>query len=90
MKKPPSRIREEIAKLQDQLKSAETKEAERIGRLALKAGLGEIEVEEEELVAGLKELAARFWKAGTNGKAAKPSAAATVPAGPSPGPIAEG
>lgn len=88
MKKPPSRIREEIAKLQDQLKSAETKEAERIGRLALKAGLGEIEVDEEELVAGLKELAARFRKGG-NGKTAKPSATATVPSGPLPGPIAE-
>ena len=44
MKKPSSKIREEIAKLQDQLKYAETREAERIGRIALKAGLGEIEV----------------------------------------------
>lgn len=40
MKKPSSKIREEIARLQDQLKQAETREAERIGRIALKAGLG--------------------------------------------------
>ena len=44
MKKPSSKIREEIARLQEQLKQAETREAERIGRLALKAGLGDIEI----------------------------------------------
>ncbi|MGO7258907.1 TraC family protein, partial [Rhizobium brockwellii] len=43
MKKHSSKIRDEIAKLQEQLKTAETREAERIGRIALKAGLGEIE-----------------------------------------------
>ena len=45
MRKPSSKIKEDIAKLQEQLKVAETREAERIGRLALKAGLGEIEIE---------------------------------------------
>ena len=35
MKKPSSKIREEIARLQDQLKQAETREAERIGRQQL-------------------------------------------------------
>lgn len=35
MKKPSSKIREEIAKLQDQLKAAETREAERIGRICV-------------------------------------------------------
>ncbi|WP_236727974.1 MULTISPECIES: TraC family protein [Rhizobium] len=34
MKKPSSKIRDEIAKLQEQLKLAETREAERIGRVA--------------------------------------------------------
>ena len=43
MKKPSSKIREEITRLQEQLRQAETREAERIGRIALKAGLGEIE-----------------------------------------------
>ena len=60
MKKPSSRIREEIARLQDQLRQAETREAERIGRLALKAGLGEIEISEAELQAAFEELAGRF------------------------------
>jgi len=36
MKKPSSKIREEIAKLQERLKHAETREAERIGRIALR------------------------------------------------------
>lgn len=60
MKKPSSKIREEIARLQDQLKQAETREAERIGRIALKAGLGEIETEEAELQAAFEAIAGRF------------------------------
>src|SRR5690606_8328917 len=60
MKKPSSKIREEIARLQEQLKQAETREAERIGRLALKAGLGDIEIEERALVSALEEVATRF------------------------------
>ncbi|GLS35011.1 conjugal transfer protein TraC [Mesorhizobium tianshanense] len=60
MKKPSSKIREEIARLQDQLKQAETREAERIGRIALKAGLGEIEIEETALQAAFEEIARRF------------------------------
>jgi methanogenic corrinoid protein MtbC1 len=60
MKKPSSKIREEIARLQDQLRAAETREAERIGRIALKAGLGEIEIEEAELQAAFEEIAERF------------------------------
>lgn len=60
MKKPSSKIREEIARLQDQLRQAETREAERIGRIALKAGLGEIEIDEAELQAAFEEIAKRF------------------------------
>lgn len=60
MKKPSSKIREEIARLQEQLKSAETREAERIGRLALKAGLGESEIDESELQTAFEEIAGRF------------------------------
>ena len=69
MKKPSSKIRDEIAKLQEQLKAAETREAERIGRVALKAGLGEIEVDEPELQAAFEDLAKRFrgGKAATTG-----------------------
>ncbi|KEA03062.1 MULTISPECIES: conjugal transfer protein TraC [Rhizobium/Agrobacterium group] len=60
MKKPSAKIRDEIAKLQEQLKIAETREAERIGRIALKAGLGEIEIDEAELQAAFEQLTKRF------------------------------
>ncbi|USJ28451.1 conjugal transfer protein TraC [Ensifer adhaerens] len=60
MKKPTSKIRNEIAKLQEQLKMAETRDAERIGRIALKAGLGDIMTEEFELQAAFEDLAKRF------------------------------
>ncbi|NTJ11741.1 conjugal transfer protein TraC [Rhizobium lusitanum] len=60
MKKPSSKIREEIARLQDQLRQAETREAERIGRIALKAGLGDIEIDETALQVAFEEIAARF------------------------------
>ncbi|MAS03185.1 MAG: conjugal transfer protein TraC [Ahrensia sp.] len=60
MKKPASKIRADIARLQEQLKAAETREAERIGRLALKAGLGEIEIDDAKLVGAFEELAKRF------------------------------
>lgn len=70
MKKPSSKIREEIARLQEQLKQAETREAERIGRVALRAGLGEIEIEENELQAAFEELVKRFrgGNPGTSGR----------------------
>ncbi len=60
MKKTSSKIREEISKLQDVLKAAETREAERIGRVALKAGLGEIEIEDSALLAAFEDLTHRF------------------------------
>jgi len=75
MKKPSSKIRDEIARLQEQLKAAETREAERIGRLALKAGLGEIVIEEAELVAAFEALVVRFRTGGR-----KPERTATPPA----------
>lgn len=70
MKKPTSKIREELARLQEQLKQAETRDAERIGRIALKAGLGEIEIEDGELQAAFEDVAKRFrgGKGGSNGK----------------------
>ncbi|MEP3302451.1 MAG: conjugal transfer protein TraC [Roseibium sp.] len=65
MKKPPSRIKEEIAKLQEQLKAAETREAERIGRIALKAGIGEVEIDESKLLTAFEDLAKRFRERGS-------------------------
>lgn len=79
MKKPSSRIREEIARLQEQLKAAETREAERIGRIALKAGLGEVEIDEAKLLEGFEDLAKRFRGSGSNRRKATP---ATEQAGP--------
>ncbi|NEH73607.1 conjugal transfer protein TraC [Rhizobium leguminosarum] len=69
MKKPSAKIRDEIAKLQEQLKIAEAREAERIGRIALRAGLGEIEIDEVELQAAFEQLTKRFrgGQGGTTG-----------------------
>lgn len=72
MKRPSSKLREDIARLQEQLKAAETREAERIGRIALKAGLGDIEIDETELQAAFGEVANRFRK----GPGQKPKSAA--------------
>lgn len=69
MKKPTSKIREELARLQEQLKQAETRDAERIGRIALKAGLGEIEIEDVALQAAFKDVAKRFCGSPGSGKA---------------------
>lgn len=89
MKKPTSKIRDEIAKLQEQLKVAETRDAERIGRVALKAGLGDIMIEEVELQAAFEDLAKRFrggqalstgGKKG-NGRGTAGASTATIPLG---------
>lgn len=89
MKKPSSKLRAEIAKLESELKLAEARDAERIGRIALKAGLGDIEVEETELREAFEDVAKRFrgGKGGSNGKdkagagSGHSTQAATVPPG---------
>lgn len=63
MKKTTAKIKEDLARLQEQLRQAETRDAERIGRIALKAGLGEIVVDDSELQAAFEELADRFRSA---------------------------
>ena len=80
MKKPSSKIREEIGRLQEQLKQAETREAERIGRLALKAGLGELEIEDGELVSAFEEVAGKFRKG--NGRSGRQTTASVPPGAP--------
>jgi hypothetical protein len=89
MKKPSSKIRNEIARLQEQLKHAETREAERIGRIALRAGIGEFEIEDMDLLAALEELAKRF-RAGIPGTDGKKGAGETVPAIAHPEALASG
>ncbi|KQW26346.1 conjugal transfer protein TraC [Rhizobium sp. Root274] len=83
MKKPSSKIRDEIAKLQEQLKAAETREAERVGRIALKAGLGEIEVDEAELQAAFEDLMKRFRGGEVRSSGGKRGAGAGESSGPS-------
>lgn len=80
MKKPSSKIREEITRLQEQLRQAETREAERIGRLALKAGLGDLEVEDGDLVTALEEVGTRFRKG--SGRPGRQTSAAVPPGAP--------
>lgn len=78
MKKPSSKIRDEIARLQDQLKAAETREAERIGRIALRAGLGELQIDETVLQSRFEDIAADFRSdrsAGRGGAGGKGNAA---------------
>jgi hypothetical protein len=72
MKKPASKIRADIARLQEQLRQAETREAERIGRLALKAGLGEIEIDDAKLFRAFEELAKRFAAAPAKPESLRP------------------
>ncbi|MBC2775810.1 TraC family protein [Rhizobium sp. AQ_MP] len=60
MKKTSARIREDLARLHEQLKRAETRDAERIGRIALKAGLGEIDITEGDLHLAFEEMVNRF------------------------------
>ncbi len=86
MKKPSSRIREEIAKLQEQLKQAETREAERIGRLALRAGLGDLEIEDADMLSAFEEIAGKFRKG--NGRPSK-ATPAPVPSGAASGQAGE-
>lgn len=86
MKKPSSRIREEIAKLQEQLKAAETREAERIGRLALRAGLGEVTIDDGTLVSAFEEIVGRFRKG--SGRTSKPGAP-PIASGATSGPAGE-
>lgn len=80
MKKPSSKIREEIGRLQELLKQAETREAERIGRLALRAGLGELEIEDGELVTAFEEVVTRFRKG--NGRAGRQTGGSIPPGTP--------
>jgi hypothetical protein len=87
MKKPSSKIREDIRRLQEQLRQAETREAERLGRFALRAGLGEIQVKDSDLLKALEEITARFRKVhGRNSR----QTGAPVPAGMPSGSSGEG
>jgi hypothetical protein len=58
-----SKIQDEIARLQQQLDAERAKEADRLGNLAVKAGLADLDVSDRDLLKALKEVADRFQKA---------------------------
>lgn len=89
MKKPTAKIREEIARLQEKLKEAETRDAERIGRIAIRAGLGEIEIEEADLLSAFEEVASRFRDDTKSAPGRKPTTAAPNGPGEAAGQSAE-
>lgn len=60
-----SKIQEEIARLQERLEEERSKEAERLGSIAVKAGLADLEISDRELLKALKEVAARFQSSAT-------------------------
>ena len=75
MRKSSLKIREEIERLHEQLKAAETKEAERIGRIALKAGLADLDIEETRLSELFAEISDRFQTRSSNRKQVAPKPA---------------
>lgn len=89
MKKTTAKIREDLARLQEQLKQAETRDAERIGRIALKAGLGEIEIEDADLQTAFEDLAKRF-RGGKPATAAKERGAGSSASTPETPPLGNG
>jgi hypothetical protein len=89
MKKPTAKIREELARLQEELRQAETRDAERIGRIALKAGLGDLEIEPGDLLTAFEEVAARFRTETKSTHGRKPAGSSANGAGEAPGQSSE-
>lgn len=58
--KTPAQIKAEIERLNSELAQAEAREGERIGALAVKAGLHEIDCSDANFIKAFKEIAARF------------------------------
>ncbi|ELT51214.1 TraC family protein [Brucella intermedia] len=58
--KTPAQIKAEIDRLNGELAQAEAREGERIGSIAVKAGLHEIEVSDTDLLQAFRDVAARF------------------------------
>jgi uncharacterized protein YjbI with pentapeptide repeats len=58
--KTPAQIKAEMAQLSAELKQAEAREGERIGAIAIKAGLHEIDLSDADLTQAFKDIAARF------------------------------
>lgn len=65
----------EIAALQAKLKAHDKAQAERIGTIALKAGLGGFQVSDDELLKEFEEIAKRFQKPAPTPQSPKPKPA---------------
>ena len=65
----------QLEALKAEIEAIEDKEAKRLGRLAIKAGLSEIKVSDADLLAALKDLAGRF-----HGSSKKPASPVQAPA----------
>ncbi|MEQ8444370.1 MAG: TraC family protein [Pelagibacterium sp.] len=61
--KSPAQIKAEIQRLNSELAQAEAREGERIGALAVKSGLHEINCSDADFIKAFKEIAARFRSA---------------------------
>lgn len=59
-KRNVQRIQDEIARLQGELEAHRKAESERLGDLAVKAGLADIEIADRDLLSALKAVAAKF------------------------------
>lgn len=58
-----AQIKADMARLTEELALSEAREGERIGTLAVKAGLHEIECNDADLTTAFREIAARFQTA---------------------------
>ena len=77
-RKNRAEILADIEDLKKQLAESEEREERRIGKLANKAGLLDLEISDEELAKAFAELAARFRHDGHGTAARQPSARPTA------------
>jgi len=75
----------DIEDLKKQLAESEEREERRIGKLANRAGLLDLDVSDEDLSKALTELAARFRKNGEGLPASQPAAPSAPAAQPNAG-----
>jgi hypothetical protein len=66
-KKNVARIMDEMTRLQSQLDEVRQHEAGRLGDLAVKAGLSDLDISDRDLLTAFKEIAARFQNQPANG-----------------------
>jgi hypothetical protein len=65
-KKNVTKILDDIARLKNELEEVRQKEAGRLGEIAVKAGLSDLEISDRDLLTAFREVAARFQGATAN------------------------